>query len=202
MFCALLGVLQLIREVFLRLHIRRRHTFASLWGACLRFASLSRANSCVILVSSAFIFQRLAEVWYSVFVKRSSFKKFAESSKAFIFQKFAVKFYFGLSLHIFQHGSSLSLENVCDYWCMHQTGFSSAAVCHKVNLPTCVARRPLCLKVNLPSFVARQPLRHKVNLPRCEARRRHLIMTCDIFGTGQTNTFCALSFPRNNQFGK
>ena len=26
-------------------------------------------------------------------------------------------------------------------------------------------------------------------LPRCEARRRHLIMTCDIFGTtGQTNT--------------
>ena len=53
---------------------------------------------------------------------------FAESSKAFIFQKFAVKFYFGLSLHIFQHGSSLSLENVCDSWCMHQTGFSSAAV--------------------------------------------------------------------------
>ena len=37
---------QLIREVFLRLHFRRRHTFASLWGACLRFASLWRANSC------------------------------------------------------------------------------------------------------------------------------------------------------------
>ena len=53
---------------------------------------------------------------------------FAESSKAFIFQKFAVKFYFGLSLHIFQHGLSLSLENVCDSWCMHQTGFSSAVV--------------------------------------------------------------------------
>ena len=53
---------------------------------------------------------------------------FAESFKAFIFQKFAVKFYFGLSLHIFQHGPSLSLENVCDPWCMHQTGLSSAAV--------------------------------------------------------------------------
>ena len=53
---------------------------------------------------------------------------FAELFKAFIFQKFAVKFYFGLSLHIFQHGSSLSLENVCDSWCMHQTGFSSTAV--------------------------------------------------------------------------
>ena len=53
---------------------------------------------------------------------------FAESSKAFIFQEFAVKIYFRLSVHIFQHGSSLSLENVCDSWCMHQTGFSSAAV--------------------------------------------------------------------------
>ena len=50
------------------------------------------------------------------------------ATQAIIFQKFAVKFYFGLSLHIFQHGSSLSLENVCDSWCMHQTGFSSAAV--------------------------------------------------------------------------
>ena len=53
---------------------------------------------------------------------------FTELSKAFIFQKFAVKFYFGLSLHIFQHGLSLSLENVCDYWCMHKTEISSAAV--------------------------------------------------------------------------
>ena len=52
---------------------------------------------------------------------------FAESFKAFIFQIFAVKFYFGLSLHIFQHGSSLSLENVSDSWWVHQTGFSSAA---------------------------------------------------------------------------
>ena len=48
-------------------------------------------------------------------------------------------------------------------------------------------RRPLCHKVNLPSCVARRPLCHKVNLPRCEARRRRFIMTCDIFGTGQTN---------------
>ena len=47
---------------------------------------------------------------------------------------------------------------------------------------------PLCHKVNLRSCVAQQPLCHKVNLPRCEARRRYLIMTCDIFGTRQTNT--------------
>ena len=51
-----------------------------------------------------------------------------ESSKAFIFQKFAVNFYFGLSLYFFQHDLPLSLENVCDSCCMHQTGFSSAAV--------------------------------------------------------------------------
>ena len=69
----------------------------------------------VILVSAAFIFQ-------------SGLLRSDILRKAFIFQKFAVKFYFGLSLLIFQHGSSLSLENVCDSWCMHQTGFSSAAV--------------------------------------------------------------------------
>ena len=59
---------------------------------------------------------------------------------------------------------------------------------HRVNLSSCVAERPLCQKVNLPSCVARQLLCHKVNLLRSEVRRRHLIMTCDIFGTRQTNT--------------
>ena len=33
----------------------------------------------------------------------------------------------------------------------------------------------------------RRALCHKVNLPSCEARRRRFILTCDIFGTGQTN---------------
>ena len=61
-------------------------------------------------------------------------------------------------------------------------------LCHKVNLLSCVSRRPLFHKVNLPRCEARRrPLFHKVNLPRCEARRHHFIMTCDIFGTGQTN---------------
>ena len=107
---------------------------------------------------------------------------FAESSKAFIFQKFAVKFYFRLSLHIFQHGSALSLENVCDSWCMHQIGFSSAAVVPRSKFTE------LCSSATVVSQIARQSLCHRVNLPRCEAWRRHLIMTCDIFGTGQTNT--------------
>ena len=37
-----------------------------------------------------------------------------------------------------------------------------------------------CIK---PGRLARRPLGHKVNLPRYEARRRHFIMTCDIYGT-------------------
>ena len=43
-------------------------------------------------------------------------------------------------------------------------------------------------KVNLPSCVSSAVVESQANLPRCEARRRHWIMTCDIFGTGQTNT--------------
>ena len=59
--------------------------------------------------------------------------------------------------------------------------------------PGCAARRLLCRKVNLLSCVVRRPL-CKVNLPICEARRRHFIMTCDIFGTGHTNII------RKNQY--
>ena len=44
---------------------------------------------------------------------------------------------------------------------------------------------------------SRRPLCHKVNLPKFEARRRRFIMTCDIFGTGQTNTLSLC-----NLFGK
>ena len=65
---------------------------------------------------------------------------------------------------------------------------ASSLLYHKENLPSSVARQPMCQKVNLPSCVGRQPMCHKVNLPRCEARRRHLIMTCDILSTGQMNT--------------
>ena len=39
------------------------------------------------------------------------------------------------------------------------------------------------------SFDLTDALFHKVNLPRCEARQRHFIMTCDIFGTGQLALF-------------
>ena len=51
---------------------------------------------------------------------------------------------------------------------------SSAAVLLQSKFTSCEAGQPYC---------------HKANLPRCEARQRHLTMTCDIFGTGKTNTF-------------
>ena len=65
---------QLIREVFSRLHLRRRrrrHTFASLWGACSRFASLWRANT---LGDSCVLGVHLSNVcWSLLFCRRKSF---------------------------------------------------------------------------------------------------------------------------------
>ena len=94
------------------------------------------------------------------------------------------------STHIFQHGSSLSLKNVCDSCCMYQTGlFGSAAVIPQNKFTELCSSAEVVpeSKLNLSTFVAWRPLFHKVNLPRCEARRRHFMMTCDIFCTGQTN---------------
>ena len=66
---------------FLRLHLCR-HTFASLWGPCLCLPHFDALTHVVILVSSAFIFQTFAEVCYSVFVNRSSFKSVPNLRKA------------------------------------------------------------------------------------------------------------------------
>ena len=103
--------LQLIREVFSGLHSSLSSTHIGL--ALRRLYVLPHFDALthvVIRVSSAFIFQTFAEVCYSVFVNRSSFKSvlnlrkayifksllkvyyrsvFNESSKAFIFQKCA-----------------------------------------------------------------------------------------------------------------
>ena len=143
-------------------------------------------------------------------VKRSSFKSVLNHRKAYIFQAFAegllsicvcwisqsihlsnvcwsktpwVKFYFGLSLHIF-----LCKIRETPGACIKPGCLARHSLCHKVYLPSCVwSSSQLCHKVNLLSCVARRPLRQKVNRPRCEARWRPFIVTCDIFGTGQTN---------------
>ena len=111
---------------------------------------------------------------------------FAESSKTSIFQKFAVKFYFVLIFSMVHH--CLWKMSATPGACI-KPGFVLRPLCHKVNLPSCVARRPFCHKVNLPRCEARQALCHKVNLPRCEARRRHLIMTCDISAPDKRTLF-------------
>ena len=108
--CTIGCPVQLIREVFLRLHsfvVVDTHLprFEAIAYVLLHFDALTHV---VIRVSSAFIFQTFAKVCYSV--NRSSFKSvlnlrkaykfksllkvyyrsvFKESSKAFIFQKFA-----------------------------------------------------------------------------------------------------------------
>ena len=122
----------------------------------------------------------------SVYPSKDCIDLLSSKAKAFILQKIAegllqsvsktrsVKFYFGLSM------ARHCLWKMC----------ATPSACIK---PGCLARWPLCHKVNFASSVARRPLCHKVNLPRWEARQRHFIMTCDIYGTGQTNSL-ALCF--------
>ena len=73
---------------FLRLHSvdTRLPRFEALAYVLPHFDALTRM---VIRVSSAFIFQTFAEVYYSVFVKRSPFKCLLNLRKAYIFQEFA-----------------------------------------------------------------------------------------------------------------
>ena len=130
----------------------------------------------------------------------------------------SVKFYFGLSMVRHCPWKMCATPRAC----IKPVCLARRPFCHKVNLPSCVARRPLCNKVNLPSCVARRPFCHKVNLPSCvarwplslkvnqpsceawrplchkvnlpryDARRRHFIMTCDIYGIeiNKLNLFC------------
>ena len=77
---------QLIREVFSRLHWSSSPRFEALAYVLPHFYELTHV---VIRASSAFIIQAFAEVFYSVFVKRSSFKSLLNLRKAYIFQEFA-----------------------------------------------------------------------------------------------------------------
>ena len=147
---------------------------------------------------------------------RSSLKRAERLLK--VCQLKSVKFYFGLSMVRHSPWKMCATPRAC----IKPVCFARRPLCHKVNLPSCVARRPLCHKVNLPSCVARRPLCHKVNLPSCvarwplclkvnqpsceawrplchkvnlpryDARRRHFIMTCDIYGIeiNKLNLFC------------
>ena len=107
---------------------------------------------------------------------RSSLKRAERLLK--VCQLKSVKFYFGLSMVCHCPWKLCATPRAC----IKPVCFARRPLCHKVNLPSCVARWPLWHKVNQPSCVAWRPLCHKVNLPRYDARRRHFIMTCDIYG--------------------
>ena len=53
------------------------------------FSHFDELTHVVIRASSTFIIQAFAEAFYSVFVKRSSFKNLQNLRKAYIFQEFA-----------------------------------------------------------------------------------------------------------------
>ena len=117
---------------------------------------------------------------------RSSLKRAERLLK--VCQLKSVKCFFGLSMVRHCPWKMCATPRAC----IKPVCFARRPLCHKVNLPSCVARWPLCLKVNQPSCEAWRPLCHKVNLPRYDARRRHFIMTCDIYGIeiNKLNLFC------------
>ena len=71
-------------EIAFKFCHRHRHTFALLWGACLRFASLWRSNSC----GDSCVLKPLLRS-FIVFVNRSSFKSLLNLCKVYTFQEFA-----------------------------------------------------------------------------------------------------------------
>ena len=113
------------KGVFLRLHLCR-NTFASLWGACLRFASLWRTNSsgdsCFLGVHLLFIFCLL---WKMRGTPSACIKPVC-----------------------------LARRPLCHEVNLPGSWEARRPLCHKVNLLSCVARRPLLHKVNLPKCEA------------------------------------------------
>ena len=155
----------------------RRRTFASLWGGCLRFASLCNANS---RGDSSVLGVHLSNVcWGLIFCLRKAFiclKSLLNLRKAYIdlclLNLPKRSSYRSLLLIVLRIKSSyfsawfVTVCGICVRLLVHASNqLSSAAFVLQINILSCVARWPLC---------------HKVNLPRCEARRRHLIMNCDI----------------------
>ena len=103
-FCTLLDV----RCICIDTHLPRYEEIAYVLP---HFDSLTHM---VIHVSSTFIF---AICFRKAYISICVCREFVESSKAF---KTLIKISLWIKPSYFQYGSSLSLENVCDYWCMHQ----------------------------------------------------------------------------------
>ena len=76
------GFFEIAFVVFVDTHLPRFEALAYVFSVLPPFDELSHW---VILASSAFIIQEFAEVFYSVFVKRSSFKSLLNLRKGYIF---------------------------------------------------------------------------------------------------------------------
>ena len=111
---------QLIREVFFEIafvvvvvvvvvdtHLPR---FEALAYVLPHFDALTHV---VIRVSSAFIFQTFAEVCYSVFVNRSSFKSVLNLRKAYIFKSLLKVYYRSVFDESFKRSSFKSFGGRC-----------------------------------------------------------------------------------------
>ena len=85
--------------------------------------------------SSAFIFQTFAEICYSVFVKHSSFTS--------LLNLLIKRTYFKSLLKVYDRSVFAKYFKAFIFQKFRQP------LCHKVNLPSCVAWQLLCHKVNI-----------------------------------------------------
>ena len=100
-------------------------------------------------VSSVFIFQTFAEVCYSVFVKRSSFKSLLKSNNLSKILLWIEPSYFS-AWFVTVFGKCVRR---LVHYASNRVDLTRRPLCHNVNLQSCVARRLLCHKVNPPSCV-------------------------------------------------
>ena len=117
------GVFEIAFVVVVVTHLPRFEAFAYVLP---HFDALTHV---VIRVSSAFIFQTFAEVCYSVFVNCSSFKSVLNLRKAYIFESLLKVYYQSVFAEFFKTFIFQTFRR---------------PLCHKVNLPSCVARRGRC----------------------------------------------------------
>ena len=122
---------QLIREVFSRLHLSSSSTHLPRFEALAYvLPHFDEVPHVVIRASSAFIILAFAEVFYSVFVRRSPFKSLLNLRKAYIFQELLKVCYRSVLAKSFKTFIFQKFRR---------------PLCHKVNLPRCEARRRLVI---------------------------------------------------------
>ena len=146
--CIIGRPVQLIREVFSRLHLPSTDICLTLrwllafyltlkcqlmrWFVCPRRLSSKRLLRSAICLHKAYIFHEFAE---SVFVESS--KAFNTLSKILLWIK--PSYFSAWFVNVFEKCVWLLVHASMKPGCL-----ARRLLCHKVNLPSCVARQPLC----------------------------------------------------------